>query len=109
MIKDESTYPIERNYFYTASLADDATFSLPELIISAYGVVFVAIAGVETGVATFTIDSSGSVTLFTASANIVANADTDTKFCLGTSVANPVTIKNRLGLAYDVFLHLIYR
>jgi hypothetical protein len=94
---------IDPSFKYAGTLADDATFSLPTIVASAFGVVVV---GNDEERATFTIDNTGAVNLLLASASITINADTDAKFCLGTSVANPVIVKNRLGSSKAVLLLL---
>ncbi len=92
-------------YFYSASLADDATFSLPVIANGGRGSVVIGATEEE---ADFAIASDGTVSLINATASVVVNADTDTKFCLGTSVASPCVIKNRLGSAKNVVLELVY-
>jgi hypothetical protein len=96
---------IDPSFKYAGTLADDATFSLPTIVASAFGVVVV---GNDEERATFTIDNTGAVNLLLASASITINTDVDTdaKFCLGTSVANPVIVKNRLGSSKAVLLLL---
>lgn len=92
-------------YDYSGSVADDGTFNLPAISNGGRGTVVV---GVDEEAADFTIKSDGTVSLINSTANVVANANTDTKFCIGTSVASPCVIKNRLGAAKTVTLHLIY-
>ena len=61
----------------------------------------------------FILDPNGNVTILNSSSNVVANADTDTKLCIGTSVSQePLVIKNRLGVLgefewrfFKVFIH----
>ncbi len=80
---------------YNASKADDAVITCPAITTSAYGVV---ILGDAEEYARFIINSTGTVTLLDNSANVVANADTDTKLCIGTAATQePLQIKNRLG------------
>lgn len=76
------------------SIADDGTFDLPAVVTGGIGLVVV---GSDEERAMFSVDASGNVLLWSASDNVVNNADTDGKICIGTSVANPVVIKNRLG------------
>lgn len=92
-------------YDYGASVADDGTFNLPVIPNAGRGTVVV---GADEEAADFTIKSDGTVSLISASANVVANADTDAKFCIGTSVASPCVIKNRLGAAKNAVMHLVY-
>lgn len=80
-------------------VADDGTFLLPFM---ANGGRVTLIVGTDEERTDCSIDATGNVSLIMASANVVVNADTDTKFCIGTSVANPITIKNRLGAAKAV-------
>jgi hypothetical protein len=58
---------------------------------------------------TFYVSSTGTVTLSGATADVVANADTDTKLCIGTAPAQvPVIIKNRLGATKLVMVEFTY-
>lgn len=50
-------------------------------------------AGADEERTMFSIKSDGPVNLIMASANVVANANTDTALCIGTSIANPCIIK----------------
>lgn len=54
-------------------------------------------AGADEERTMFSIKSDGTVNLIMASANVVANANTDTALCIGTSIANPCIIKTALG------------
>ncbi len=93
-------------YFYGQSLADDGTVTLPTITVGAYGNVAI---GNDEERASFAIDTSGNVNLMSYSDNITANADTDGKFCIGTSVANPVVVKNRLGSEKTVMITIWYK
>lgn len=92
-------------YSYQGTVNDDASFTLPVISNSAWGFVTV---GSNVQYSMFTIASDGTVSLISASSECVANADTDSKFCIGTSVASPVVIKNRLGTNYNVNLMIFY-
>lgn len=92
-------------YRHVGNVADDATFNLP---VVANGGMGLMIAGADEERAQFSIKSDGTVNLIMASANVVANADTDAKVCIGTSVASPCVIKNRLGGAKAILLQLWY-
>jgi hypothetical protein len=87
-----STLTIERPINET--LADDGTFLFPYFANAARCTLVI---GPDDERCDFSVKSDGTVNLLMASLNIVANADTDGKFCIGTSVDNPLTIKNRLG------------
>lgn len=91
---------------HSASVADDGTVSLPEVTVSGIGKIVV---GNDEERADFSVDASGNVSLWSYSANVAANADTDGKICIGTSVANPVVIKNRLGSAKTVLVTFQYK
>lgn len=93
------------SYLYRDSLTDDGTTALPTIVNGAWGFLVV---GADEERATFTIKNDGTVNLIMSSANIVVNANTDLMFCIGTSVANPLTIKNRLGSSKAVLLNLWY-
>lgn len=86
-------------------VADDASFNLPQMVNGGMGLL---VAGVDEERAQFSIKSDGTVNLIVASANVVANADTDGKVCIGTSVASPCVVKNRLGSTKAVLLQLWY-
>jgi len=98
-------------YRFAAELADDATQAIPTITanFAAHGRVVVSSAGVINESASFEIDSTGTAQLIHATANIVINADTDGKFCIGTAAAqNPMTFRNRLGGARNVMINLWY-
>ena len=98
-----------QNGLYTyrrgGNLADDGTFTLPIIPNGGYGHM---VAGADEERATFTIKSDGTVNLIVGSANVVANADTDTKVCIGTSVSSPAIIKQRLGGTKAISFNLTY-
>lgn len=87
------------------SVVDDGTFNFPAVTTGGIGFVVV---GSDEERAMFSVDASGNVLLWSASDNVVANADTDSKFCIGTSVANPVVLKNRLGSTKAVIISFWY-
>jgi len=78
------------------AMVDDGSFLLPSM---SNGARCTLVVGADEERVDFSVAADGTVNLIMASANIVANADTDTKFCIGIAVANPVTVKNRLGAA----------
>jgi len=87
----------------TIELADDEEYELTEVITASFGVLVI---GEDEDRAIFTINPNGNVFLMFNSSNIAANADTDEKFCVGTSVSNPIVIKNRLGSSKTITLIL---
>ena len=98
-------------YRYAAAIADDATTALPTITANYAGgcEVIVSSSGVIDANATFMVDSTGTVTPQVDSGNVVYNADTDTKLCIGTAAAqNPLTIKNRLGGAKNIMINFRY-
>jgi hypothetical protein len=83
-------------YTHVGTVIEDGTFALPAITTSAFGWVTV---GDNAERSLFTINSTGTVTLISNSVNVVANADTDAKFCLGTAGAQePLTVKLRLNV-----------
>ena len=94
------------NFTYQADVADNGTFTLPAITNSAWGFIQ---AGDNEEYAFFTIDDDGDVTLISNSANVVANADTDGKLCLGIlSPEEPLTVKNALGGQKNINLIIWY-
>ena len=94
------------NWTYQGDLADDATFNLPAFTDACWGFIQ---AGNNEEYALFTVDNVGNVTLISNSANVVANADTNTKLCLGiASPEEPLTIRNRLGATKNINLIIWY-
>lgn len=95
----------------TSSVLDDGTVTLPTVTATTgalYGVVLVSSAGIIDANASFIADSTGTVTLQIKGGSVVANADTDANLCIGTAVANPLTVKNRLGGAKTVTIVVWY-
>ena len=94
------------NFTYQADVADDGTFNLPAITDSAWGFIQ---AGDNEEYAFFTIDDDGDVTLISNSANVVANADTDDKLCIGTAATQePLVIRNRLDAEKNINLIIWY-
>ena len=96
---------------YAAAIADDGTKELPTIAANyaAQGNVIISSAGIIDESAEFEIDSTGTCQIIRGTANVVVNADTDTKLCLGTAAAqNPLTIKNRLGGAKNIMITMMY-
>jgi hypothetical protein len=87
---------------FGGSILDEGTFTLPTITNGGWGRVIV---GSDEERSDFSIASDGTVNLIHASSNVVANADTDGKVCIGTSVANPCIIKNRLGSTKVITVH----
>jgi hypothetical protein len=93
-------------YRYRKDLADDVYFTLPALTHSCFGWV---VAGDDNERAIFTVDNDGDATLIFNSTNVVANADTDGKLCIGTATTQePLRIKNRLGATKFIDLVIFY-
>lgn len=94
------------SFTYQADVADDGSFTLPAITDAAWGFIQ---AGANEEYALFTIDDDGDVTLISNSANVVANADTDGKLCLGIlSPEEPLTVKNALGTQKNINLIIWY-
>ena len=95
-----------RQWTYQGDLADDDSFTLPAFTDSCWGFIQ---AGKNEEYALFSVDDDGDVTLITNSANVVANADTDGKLCLGIlSPEEPLTIKNALAATKNISLIIWY-
>lgn len=91
---------------YQLSLADDETVTLESITNGAKG--WFIIGNNEERVE-FSIDNDGDVLLHYNSPNVTYNADTDTKFCIGTSsTQEPLIIKNRLGATKNIIGILEY-
>jgi len=97
-------------FLYNKSVVDDGIITLPAVTTIGRGRVFV-----EGGAtyAEFFVNGTGTVTLLGAAvlttADVVANADTDTKLCIGTAAAQePLQIKNRLGAAKVINVEFWY-
>jgi len=101
MISNPSINPFRHD----GPVLDDGTFDLPVTANGGWGIL---VAGADEERAEFSIKSDGTVNRMIASANVVANADTDGKVCIGTSVASPCVIKNRLGGTKAILLQLWY-
>ena len=96
---------------YAASIADDGTKALPTIKAdyAAIGNIVISSSGVINESAEFEIDSTGTCQIIRGTANVVVNADIDTKVCLGTAAAqNPLTIKNRLGGVRNIMITIMY-
>lgn len=96
---------VPEQFVYNESVLDDGTFTLPTITTGAFGTLLV---GNNEERADFSIDTAGTIFLEKGSSNIVTNVDTDAKVCLGTSVANPVIVKNRMGSTKRMLLILWY-
>ncbi|GAH51012.1 unnamed protein product [marine sediment metagenome] len=91
---------------YQGDLDDDGTFNLPEFTDACWGFIQ---AGNDEEYALFSVDNVGNVTLVQNSANVVANADTDDKLCLGTAAPQePLTVRNRLDATKNINLIIWY-
>lgn len=90
---------------YQGEVADNGEVTLKAITTAAMGLV---ICG-PSEYAIFLVDDDGDVTLIANSANVVANATTDTNLCIGTAATQePLVIKNMLGGALDVNLIIWY-
>ena len=91
----------EVQYWASATnIADDGHVDLPTITANyaAHGFIQVSSAGTIVESAEFEIDSTGTTQLIRGTANVVVNADTDGKMCIGTAAAqNPMIVKDRLG------------
>lgn len=91
---------------HNKNVADDAYITLPAISNHAYGI---CIVGNNEERTQFWLNSTGTVVLLNNSANVVANADTDTNVCVGTSAAEePLLVKNRLGATRRISVMLWY-
>ena len=102
---DDLTSVMAGSYRYTGTVVDDGTFNLPIIPSGALG--FLVVGDDEERVY-FSAKADGTINLIVASDNIVTNADTDNKVCIGTGVASPIVIKNRLGAPKSFVLQLWY-
>jgi hypothetical protein len=96
-----------KEFRYKGSLADDATYTLPFELVSpgGWGMAFCG----NTEYSMFCVSGAGVVTLFNTTSNVVANADTDTNFCIGTAASqDPLIFKNRLGSSQNLFVVMWY-
>lgn len=94
------------------SVADDGTVTLPTITAdsSAHGWIRASRSVAITESAEFEINSAGTAVIIRGTANVVVNADTDDKLCIGTAAGqNPIIVKNRLGGAnHKVAIELWY-
>ena len=95
-----------RQWTYQGDLADDASFTLPAFTDACWGFIQ---AGDNEEYALFSVDDVGNVTLISNSANVVANADTDDKLCIGTAATQEgLVIRNRLAATKNINLIIWY-
>lgn len=92
-------------FSYQNIVNDDVSFTLPVISNSAFGWISI---GNNLQYSMFMIAPDGTVSLISNSVDVVTNSDVDLKLCIGTSVASPVVIKNRLGGNYNVNLVMFY-
>ena len=92
--QDASSVGNPKVFRYQGNVLDDASVDLPPVTNSGFGWV---IAGANEERSMFAIDADGTVTLISNSTNVVANANTDVKLCIGSDAYEPIHIKNRLG------------
>jgi hypothetical protein len=93
-------------FTHNAEIVDDGTFNLPSITSHAFGWI---VAGDNEERSLFWITAAGVVTLTSNSTNVVANADSDAKLCLGiTSPEEPLTVKNRLAAPKMISLFMWY-
>jgi len=90
---------------FTKSMADDSAITLDIPTSAGYG--FIMTTNTATR-ARFYVRTDGEVILEGETADVVANADTDGKLCIGLSVTQPVVIKNRLGATKLVTVEFTY-
>ena len=96
---------IAGQYRHTGNVLNAGIFTLPVIANGARGVMIV---GTDEERADFSIAANGTVNLIMASSNVVANANTANKVCIGTSVASPCVIANNLGSTKAIMLQLWY-
>jgi hypothetical protein len=94
-----------KHFIYNAEVADDVVVTLPTLTGPGWGTV---IAGDDEEHTTFFAKTDGTIILVGNSVNVVKNIGDDNKLCIGTSVANPILIANRLGSAKDILINFWY-
>ena len=100
-----------KKFFHVKDVDDDLSITCPVITSAAFGrVISTAVGGAITERAEFIVSYNGIVTLLTdVTANVVANADTDTKLCIGTAATQePLLIKNRLGSQQSILVILEY-
>jgi len=95
---------------FIGNVADEGSITMPFLVdYVAWGWITASTATVINDRTFFFIDGNGDVTLVSATGNVVANADTDTKLCVGTAASQePLVIKNRLGASKHITLMIFY-
>jgi hypothetical protein len=94
-----------------SSVVDDATVTLPTVTAnySMHGYIRVSSSGAIDESAEFEADSTGNATIIRGTTNVVTNANTDAKFCVGTAGSqNPLIVKNRLGSTKVVMISVSY-
>ena len=91
---------------FAKNMVDDGTITLPRVTKGGYGVI---VGNNGATLSHFVSSDAGAVTLINNTADVVANADTDTKLCIGTaSPQEPIIIKNRLGAEKSVIILFWY-
>lgn len=95
---------------FIGDVADNGTIIMPFSVdYAAWGWIAIGTASTINDRAMFFIKGDGNVSLISASANVVANADTDGKLCVGTAATQePLIIKNRLGASRHITLMVFY-
>ena len=93
------------NNLYSITLSDDSTYTLPTITNSAFGIMVI---GNDAERVEFSATSAGTINVIWKTSGVAVNADSDTYFCVGTSVANPIILKNRLGATRAVLLNYWY-
>ena len=112
---DKSATPIVptrtgKYFFHVQDVLNAGIITCPTITSAAFGkIIATTVGGAITEYAYFTVNYLGTVVLLTdISANVVANANTGSKLCIGTSVANPLIIKNNLGSTKSILVVLEY-
>ena len=95
---------------FKGDVADDGSITMPFSIdYAAWGWITIGTASAINDYSMFFINGVGNVVLISASGNVVANADTDAKLCVGTAGSQePLVIKNRLGASKHITLMIFY-
>lgn len=95
---------------FKGDVADDGIITMPfSVAYVAWGWIAIGTASTINDRCMFFINGAGGVSLISASANVVANADTDAKLCVGTAASQePLIIKNRLGVSKQITLMIFY-
>jgi hypothetical protein len=92
---------------WAGAIANGDHIELPTITAnwSGHGVVLASSSGVINESAEFEIDSTGTVQLIRGTANVVANADTASKFCIASGAAqNPAELKNNMAASKNVII-----